>query len=298
MAKKKRRRSKSKNKHQDEGYFDAEENQALAKGTSVIDDHVLRLIRHLNLRIKRSLFKDYGYQCTKCEWATKKTGINGRNAVRAHSKKHKNEQRALNHLRTQLWVGFGLLLAILLTSVWSLIAPAVPDIPTSWATTSTLIGMVLATTSFFSAYLLVNFQSLYSHDLRKHWSHGYLLALTAGVLVLIAEALLVSGPIPADVATPWLLSGALPVAALAYTRTGFGKAKLRASRRERRSTNYVRRYIARTSDGDAEYDVLSVKVKHLIRLKRFVPNYSKPWQWKALNAIDVKVPKRKVPTKK
>jgi hypothetical protein len=298
MAKKKRRRSKPKQQHQGDEYFDDEENQPLAKGTYVIDDYVLRLLQYLNIRIKRSLFKDYGYQCSECEWATRKMGINGRNAIRAHSKKHKNEQRALNHMRTQVWLGASLLLAILLTSVWSFVKPEIPDIPTGWLTTSALTGPVLLGLSLISAYSVFEFQSRYSHDLNKQWRAGYYLSLGLGALVLIAEALLVSGVFSIDVPAPWLLSGVLPVVALAVTRSDLGKAKLRNSRRDRRSVKYFRRFIARTADGDVEYDDIQLKIEGMIRLKSFVPNYSKAWQWKALNAMGVRVPKLKKKTNK
>jgi len=298
MAKKKRRRSKPKKEHQVDEYFDDEENQPLAKGTEIIDDYVLRLLRYLNIRIKRNLFKDYGYQCADCEWTTRKIGINGRNAARAHSKKHKNEQRALNHMRTQVWIGVRLLVAILLASVWSFIKPAIPDIPTGWLTPSTLTGPVLLGLSIISAYSVFEFQSRYSHDLNKQWRAGYYLSLSLGALVLIAEALLVLGVFPVDVPAPWLLSGVLPVVALVYTRSDLGEAKLRNSRRERRSTKYFRRYIARTADGDVEYDDLQLKIEGMIRLKSFVPNYSMAWQWKALQAMGVRVPKLKKKTNK
>ena len=201
-------------------------------------------------------------------------------------------------MRVQLGLGLSLLLVTLLRSAWSLVGPVMPDIPTAWLTTSTLTGLALLGTSFISAYSLISFQGLYSHELKKQWSHGYYLALTTGTFVLIAEALLVSGPIPIDIAPPWLISGLLPLAALAYTRTEFGKAKLRESRRERRSTKYVRRYIARTADGDDEYDDLHVNIQGMIRLKSFIPNYSRAWQRKALKAMGLKVPKRKTPTDK
>ena len=298
MAKNKRRRSKPKKQHQEDEYFDDEENQPLAKGTAIIDDYVLRLLRYLNIRIKRNLFKDYGYQCAQCEWVTSKSGINGRNAARAHSKKHKNEQRARNHMRIQFRFGVGLLLAILLMSAWSFAQPVIHDIPTGWLTTSTLTGLALLGTSLISAYFLVDFQSLYSHEPTKQRSDGYLAALTLGALVLIVEALFASGATPLGVPAAWLLSGVLPVAALAYTRSELGQAKLRNSRRERHSPKYIRRYIARTADGDAEHDDLHVNIQGMIRLKSFVPNYSKVWQRKALQTLGLRVPKRKKKTNK
>jgi hypothetical protein len=289
MEKKKRRRRKPEKRQQVDNLSGGGSNQTLAKGTVIIDDFVLRLLRYLNIRIKRSLFKEFGYQCAKCEWATRKNGINGRNAVRAHSKKHKNEQRALSHLRVQYTLGVGLLLAVLLTSAWSFAKPVVPSIATSWLTSSTLIGSVLLGTSTISGYFMFGFQKIYSYHLDQRWRTGYLLSLSLGALVLIAEALLASDVTPISVPTPWLLSGAIPVVALAYTRSAVGNAKLRSSRRGRPSTKYVRRYIARTADGDEEYDDIQLKISGVIHRGGFTPNYGKRWQRNALRAMGMRV---------
>ena len=289
MEKKKRRRKKSKKRQQVDNYFDGGSNHTVAKGTVIIDDYVLRLLRHLNIRIRRSLFKEFGYRCAKCEWATRKNGINGRNAVRAHSKKHKNEQRALSHLRLLYGLGVILLLAILLTSAWSFVKPVIPDITTSWITPSMLTGSALLGISAISGFFMFGFQQLYSHELDQKWRGAYILALSIGALVLIAEALLVSGVVRISIPTPWLLSGAIPVVALAYTRGAIGKAKLRSSRRERRSTKYVRRYIARTADGDEEYDDLQLKISGMNRRTGPGRYYTKLWQRKGLQAMGFRV---------
>jgi len=293
MAKKKRRRNKSKNQHQDHENFDEEENQPLPKGTGIINDYVLRLLQHLRIRIKRTRFKDYGYQCAECDWVTKKIGLNGRNAVRAHLKKHKNERRAQNHLRLCAWAGAILLLLIVLMAAWSFISPEIPDIPPRWLTSSTWVGVGLLGSSVISSLALGVFQGAYSADPIRVWRFAYVSAVVLGGVVLAVEVLLVSGLIPIQVPIPWLFSGVLPVWMLVATRGDIGRAKLRLSRRDRCSARYVRRFIAKTADGDEEFDEMQLKILWMIRSKQYAPKYTILWQRKALQTMGVKVPKRK-----
>jgi len=43
---------------------------------------------------EQGLYKPAGIECNQCEFATKKTGLSGRQALRAHLKRHKNDARA------------------------------------------------------------------------------------------------------------------------------------------------------------------------------------------------------------
>ena len=43
---------------------------------------------------EKGLYKPGGYQCWDCEFTSKKKGFSGRQALRAHLKRHKNERRA------------------------------------------------------------------------------------------------------------------------------------------------------------------------------------------------------------
>ena len=61
----------------------------------------------------QSLYKPAGIECNRCEFVTKKTGLSGRQALRAHLKRHKNDARA--------WRGPIIRQGLLVTSIAALI---------------------------------------------------------------------------------------------------------------------------------------------------------------------------------
>jgi hypothetical protein len=289
MAKKNRRRSKKKKQHEDEPFYGDEEIAPLAKGQDIITDHVFPLLKFFRIPINRSLFKPFGFECVECEWITIKNGVPGRNAMRAHMKRHLNERRARDNLRLYVWGGVLFLLVILVVSLVPFVDRVPIHISTHWLTPSTLTGLALTGASTLSGCGLLVFARLHELGRSKLWRRGYSASITLGILVLVAEATLASGITGIEVTVPWLLSGLLPIIGLALTRTDVGKTKLLRSRREERAPKYIRRYKAITAVGDMEYKVLQSKIDWLIRKKRIQPRSFKKWQLKGLRTMGVKL---------
>jgi hypothetical protein len=287
MAKKNRRRGKKKKQNIDEQYFDDEENIPLAKGEDIISDHVLHLLKILNIPIKRKLFKPFGFECVECEWITNKNNVPGRNAMRAHQKKHKNERRAQNHMLLLVWGGVILVFVIIVVAVTTRIEHIPVRISTLWLTPSTITGLVLAGASVLIAMVLIAFTQLHNLGQARIWRVGYFTAIGLGGLLLVVEALLASGLTEVDVAVPWLVSGLLPVVALAVARTEFANTKLLRSRRELKSPRYIRRYKAITADGDMEYMELQAEIGSVIRKRGLERKSFRPSQQKVLREMDV-----------
>ena len=251
MAKKRRRRKKSK-KPDDGFYVDGEESPQLAKGEEFLDDNVFRLAKLLGIRVKRALFKDAGYVCNTDQWVTNKVGANGRNAMRAHLKKHVNERRAEQEF------------------TWSDAA-----------------GPILVVASLLAAFGLLRFEILYGKNPTKQKKTGYFISLILASAVITSEVVLVSGLIDINIDWLWYLSGLIPIGALALTRSEFAFTSLHRSRRMIRSQKYVRLFRAITEHGDDEFMKIQDEIRQKIRNNEFSLKNLKPWQTRALNRLRI-----------
>ncbi len=97
--------------------------------------------------VREGLFKPAGSRCRKCSFTTKKKGFHGRQAIRAHLKKHRREDRAwqtpfirqsvivsvLAVLAVTGWVRGGLLAQIPLGLPITLPLATLPVTVTTWA---------------------------------------------------------------------------------------------------------------------------------------------------------------------
>ena len=190
---KKRRRKKKKRSAVDGEFFGGEEDRPPAKGMDFIDEHVIRLARSFGLRITRSLFKDAGFRCTTCMWTTSKTGTNGRNAMRAHLKKHLNTRRALNRLRPYVYLGLLLVLSALVLSFRSDL-----DIGAAWSLVEGVDWAVMAGPSLLAFSIaavagLGTFEYLFRKRPTKRWWLGFRVSVVCALAVLASEVVLASG---------------------------------------------------------------------------------------------------------
>ena len=286
MAKKRRRRKKSK-KPDDGFYVDGEESPQLAKGEEFLDDNVFRLAKLLGIRVKRALFKDAGYVCNTDQWVTNKVGANGRNAMRAHLKKHVNERRAENHLRIFFWAGVLLVLCVLILSADSKFDLRLSRFFQQEFTWSDAAGPILVVASLLAAFGLLRFEILYGKNPTKQKKTGYFISLILASAVITSEVVLVSGLIDINIDWLWYLSGLIPIGALALTRSEFAFTSLHRSRRMIRSQKYVRLFRAITEHGDDEFMKIQDEIRQKIRNNEFSLKNLKPWQTRALNRLRI-----------
>ena len=286
MAKKRKRRKKNK-KTADSSFIDEEENPPLARGEEIIDDDVFRLARSLHIRVNRTQFKEAGYICNTCQWPTKKVGVNGRNAMRAHLKKHVNERRARNHLLIYVWVGVMLVLGVLIFSADSRFDLGLSKILYQDLTWSDAAGPVLAGGSFLVASGFLGFEILYRKSPTKQRKTGYFVSVILTSAVLASEVVLAFDLAGIQINWFWFLSGFMPIASLAATRSEIAFTTLRRSRRQIRPQNYVRRYRAITEIGDDEVIELKHEIQKKFRNKELRLKKLKPWQKRALITLRI-----------
>ena len=108
---------------------------------------------------EQGLYKAAGMGCDRCEFVTKKTGLSGRQALRAHLKRHKNDARAWRGplLRQGLLAGAIIVLIIMgmmaspdlkvdLQSMLPFSAPMemIPTAIIGWSTMGASIALILA----------------------------------------------------------------------------------------------------------------------------------------------------------
>ena len=284
---KKRRGKKKKRSEVDGEVGDGEANSTLAKGTDFIDEHVIRLARSLGLRITRSLFKDAGFRCITCMWTTAKTGTNGRNAMRAHLKKHLNTKRALNRLKYYVYLGLLLVLTALSLSFRSdLDVGAAQSLvhDTDWAV---MAGPTLPAFSIAAATGLIAFEYLFRKRPTKRWWLGFRVSFGLTLAALASEVVLASGAAQVHVDWPWLLSGLLPLYVLAGTLTDFALTTLRVSRRQLKPRSYITRFKSITADGDEQIFDIQYEIRLMIKKGQFDIQKIQRWQKQALIALGI-----------
>ena len=283
----KRRRSK-KNKRPDDGfYLDDEGNEPLPKGEDFIDDNVFRLAKSLGVRVKRALFKDAGFACSKCGWQTTKLGLRGRNAMRAHLKRHVRDRRAKNHLRVYVWAALMLMFTVLVASIGLTLNPELVKTVIDRLDWSAAAGPILFGASLVAAFGLIGFEILYRKDPTKTWRVGYFISLVFTFAELASEAMMAFGVVGTHVAWPWYLSGLLPIIALSATRADFARTTLRHSRRELQPQSYFRRYRSITGEGDSEIMEIQTQIQSWKKEKQININDLKPWQIQALITLKI-----------
>ena len=284
---KKRRRTKKKRSESDEEFFGDEANRPLAKGQDFIDEHVIRIARSLGLRIKGSLFKDAGFRCTTCMWTTSKTGTNGRNAMRAHLKKHLNTRRARNRLKRYVYLGLLLVLSALALSFRSDL-----DIGVAWSLVEGVDWAVMAGPSLLAFSIaavagLGTFEYLFRKRPTKRWWLGFRVSVVCALAVLASEVVLASGAAQVHVDWPWLLSGLLPTLALLGTLPDFGLTALRVSRRQLKPRSYIRRFKSITAVGDEQIYDVQWEISLRISKGEFDVRKLKKWQAQALITLGI-----------
>ena len=284
---KKRRRKKKKGSAVDGEFFGGEEDRPPAKGMDFIDEHVIRLARSFGLRITRSLFKDAGFRCTTCMWTTSITGTNGRNAMRAHLKKHLNTRRALNRLRPYVYLGLLLVLSSLVLSFRSDL-----DIGAAWSLVEGVDWAVMAGPSLLAFSIaavtgLGTFEYLFRKRPTKRWWLGFRVSVVCALAVLASEVVLASGAAQVHVDWPWLLSGLLPTLALLGTLPDFGLTTLRVSRRQLKPRSYIRRFKSITAEGDEQIFDIQNEIKRMISKGEFDVRKLKKWREQALITLGV-----------
>ena len=108
--------------------------------------------------VDRGLYKSTGGRCRKCGWTTSKKGYNGRQAMRAHLKKHKRERRAWQVPLVRQLLVVTVILGLAITGWVGVTLPV--DLPfstpvvtfpatiTTWATLGTGITLLLISPLF------------------------------------------------------------------------------------------------------------------------------------------------------
>lgn len=287
MAKKRRRRKKNRGQHDEGQFFDDEENATPARGQDYICEDGFKFLKLLGIRIRRSLFKPGGFRCTYCGFRTKKLATAGRNAMRAHHKKHLHDARAGRRLRLAVWLGVLLVMGATTYAIDSTFGIVIVE---SWGNDLSWdehVGPALAGISIAISAVILAFAFLYTRKRRKRWQIAFNVSFALAFANILAQVAVVVDVVRLEVAWPWYLSGLLPLGALGLTRKKVGLTALNVSRRDVKPRHYIKMFKSITADGDMRIIEIQLEIEQMIREGRLDTSKLPRWQRLALVTLEI-----------
>ena len=193
--------------------------------------------------ITKADFVDAGFSCPTCNWTSKKKGLSGTQAIRAHSKRHVNDRRSISnsHLLHIAVLSIGLLLgaipkfapASLLSDWQSFYQPYIPIPVGTFVGTMAAISLILALT-----ILIISGE--YVETGRRWWFHAYRLVERIWITYFIFVGALMWTDIGQAVETYWMIPALMPWSASVLVRVGVAKTRVNVSRREFKPRNQIK----------------------------------------------------------
>ena len=265
------RKRSAKNKKRAKARDRDSERQEPKRGEELVDKIVLRS-GYLH-GVRPSEFQEAGYACPGCDFRTLKRGDAGKQAMRAHSKRHVRDRRA----RRRQGYGLLVLLAVALAVAF---APAIAGFALlDGIDTGSVMGWsrvdiggiaLLVLSLLLVAALLISASQMLKTG-RRGWSRKYSASLWATAFLVLAAAVS-RWTVIETIHWPWLFSVLLPWSAALLTGSEVGMARLQVRRREFNPGNRLTLFRAVRIDTDSRIRMAIRNLRTAIMDGRFDPS--------------------------
>ncbi len=259
MARTSRRRGRRR-KHDD---FDDETPK---RTREIVDKRVVGAARQFGAT--REDFKDGGFSCNKCKWRTKKRGFSGRQALRAHLKRHVRERRSI--LRPLMVQAVVVLCAVSIylfaDEIPAEVAPVDLDrIPVELSVDSELpakVAAFAAPSTMLLAHWVVAFR--FARSGRPRISRIASSVQMLNDLALLVAAAFASGVVGVAIWPGWLAGFLVLAGSNAYLAAALSRLRLDMKRREFQPSGYSPLFMTGSAEVDEKLSSFRGRIKSAI----------------------------------
>ena len=257
----------------DQETFEEEEESRPDRGKEILDEAMVDAGGIPG--VTKADFVEAGFSCTECVWTTRKKGINGVQALRAHSKRHVRDRRATrnSHALHAIVFAIGLLIGVSpdlvlesLSTTWLSFYPL--QIPISIDT----FGKSIATVSVTLTMTILFVSSRYVTTGRRKWSGRYKWAEALWVIFFIFVAAMMWTDVGRNIELYWMISALLPWIASVLVRVSVVKTRITVVRREFNPRRGIKLLRAKEYRTDLKINRLIRYLKQQIQDGRIVPS--------------------------